>query len=455
MTTATKAPSSTANTPKHYFATIGIDEITSFPYNYRKDFDETALGELAVSIGNQGIIEPLIVHRVPSKYEGDQPYFGICGERRWRAAKLAGLQELPCIVHEGISDKEAIEIALVENLQRKDVNPMEEAAGYAMLRDAVKLKQADIAERVGRPRSTIANALRLLELPVDVREAIAAGKLTKAHGIALMRFKGYDRVINFIAERAILNKTPAGTLEQGLPWSIQLCQEGLAYGWDHFSINAQWYPVRAAVIAKARKEDKDRGWFEEDDGDIYVLDEARGEAVQEALLAEEKKAEEAAKAKAAQASNDDEEDEAPQESEEARERRLAYEKEQKEREEKHDAELKRAHKWWEQHDKKGPTGGSSIKDWDPILKAFFLLTQEFFDYIDIDDDILKEYLPNGFTLPDEPDDPALLKALLKVPGYQLLEMILRDQVFNGLSNNYWTTRLTQINNALEGKEVEL
>lgn len=145
----------------------------------RRTFDESKLHELADSIKAQGILQPVLVRR-----EGDR-YRLIAGERRWRAAQLAGLHEIPALVREA-SDAQAFELALVENLQRTDLNPIEEAEGFRRLVQEFGLTQEQVSERVGKDRSTITNALRLLGLPDDVKGAVADGALSMGHARALL-----------------------------------------------------------------------------------------------------------------------------------------------------------------------------------------------------------------------------------------------------------------------------
>jgi len=146
----------------------------------RKRFDDTALDELADSIREHGILQPLTVRRLGTGY-----YQIIAGERRWRAARLAGLTEVPAIVIEA-DDRKATELALIENLQREDLDPMEEAEGYRKLMDTYQMTQEDVANRVGKSRSAVANALRLLGLCPEVRELVEAGKLSGGHARALL-----------------------------------------------------------------------------------------------------------------------------------------------------------------------------------------------------------------------------------------------------------------------------
>lgn len=145
----------------------------------RRDFPAESLGELADSIREQGILQPLVVRRQGEQYEL------IAGERRWRAAQLAGLTEVPVIVREA-DDTTALELMLVENLQREDLNPIDEAQGYAELMERFRLTQDAVATKVGRSRAAVANALRLLRLPVGVQGWLREGRLTTGHAKVLL-----------------------------------------------------------------------------------------------------------------------------------------------------------------------------------------------------------------------------------------------------------------------------
>ncbi len=146
----------------------------------RAAFDEASLKELADSIRASGIVQPIVV--VP---RGDGDYTILAGERRFRAASLAGLAKVPVTVRGNATDAEMLELALVENLQRQDLNPMEEAAAYGRLREEFHLTQEQIAEKVGKERATVANTLRLLRLPAPVRELIRGGQLSAGHAKAI------------------------------------------------------------------------------------------------------------------------------------------------------------------------------------------------------------------------------------------------------------------------------
>lgn len=156
-----------------------IDKITPNPDQPRKTFDQLSLKELAASINEKGIIQPIIVEK-----KADQ-FIIIAGERRFRASKMAGLEEVPVIVKE-FSENEKLEIALIENIQREDLNPIEEALAYHELMDKANLTQEEVADKVGKNRSTIANSLRLLKLPENIRLTIAKGAISAGHARAIL-----------------------------------------------------------------------------------------------------------------------------------------------------------------------------------------------------------------------------------------------------------------------------
>ena len=150
----------------------------------RKRFDDQSLSDLADSIREHGIIQPLTVRRLNSGY-----YQIIAGERRWRAAKLAGLTEVPAVILEA-DDRKVMELGLIENLQREDLNPMEEAEGYLLLLTDYRMTQEEVAKRMGKSRPAIANALRLTALPPAVREMLVEGTLSAGHGRAVLMVEG-------------------------------------------------------------------------------------------------------------------------------------------------------------------------------------------------------------------------------------------------------------------------
>jgi ParB family transcriptional regulator, chromosome partitioning protein len=169
------------------FLSLPIEAIDRSPAQPRKRFDDARLEELAASIRQHGVVEPILVRKHGGRYRI------VAGERRWRAAQRAGLTEVPAVVREA-TDAEAFEIALVENLQRADLNAIEEAEAYQSLVDEHGLTQEQIAERVGKERSTVANALRLLKLPDDVRDAVREGRLEMGHARALLGLEGADAI---------------------------------------------------------------------------------------------------------------------------------------------------------------------------------------------------------------------------------------------------------------------
>ncbi|MBP3442680.1 MAG: ParB/RepB/Spo0J family partition protein [Clostridia bacterium] len=155
----------------------------------RKIFDEKALSELADSISQHGVLQPLVVR--PLTNGG---YQLVAGERRWRAARIAGLTEVPVIIKE-LTDEETIEIAMIENLQREDLNPLEEALGYSYMMDELKITQEEAAEKVGKSRPAIANALRLLKLPEEIQEMVKNNLISAGHARALLGFTDKDAMI--------------------------------------------------------------------------------------------------------------------------------------------------------------------------------------------------------------------------------------------------------------------
>ena len=159
---------------------LPIEDIRRDAFQPRKTFEDAKLRELAESIQAQGVIQPVLVRRDPSG-----GYVLIAGERRWRAAQLAGLKDIPALVRD-VSPAEAFELALVENLQRTDLNPIEEAEGYRRLVEEFHLTQEQVSQRVGKDRSTVANALRLLSLPEEVKAMLADGTLSMGHARALL-----------------------------------------------------------------------------------------------------------------------------------------------------------------------------------------------------------------------------------------------------------------------------
>jgi ParB family chromosome partitioning protein len=165
-------------------AALGVDRIRRGRYQPRRDFDPDSLRELADSIAAQGVIQPIVVRPV-----GEGSYEIVAGERRWRAAQQAGLTEIPVVVRE-VDEQAAIAIALIENIQRDDLNPLEEAAALQRLLGEFGLTHMQVAEAVGKSRTTVTNLLRLLELNDDVKHELERGKLEMGHARALLGLKG-------------------------------------------------------------------------------------------------------------------------------------------------------------------------------------------------------------------------------------------------------------------------
>jgi len=161
------------------YIVASINELKPNMFQPRKEFDEEAISELASSIKEKGILQPLVVRTIESGYEI------IVGERRWRAAQRAGIARVPVIIKEA-SDREVIELALIENLQREDLNPIEEAVAYQQLIDEFELTHEDVSRQIGKDRSTITNQLRLLKLPEEAKKALLAGEITAGHARAIL-----------------------------------------------------------------------------------------------------------------------------------------------------------------------------------------------------------------------------------------------------------------------------
>jgi ParB family chromosome partitioning protein len=183
---------------------VNPDKILINPHQPRSYFNEAALNDLAESIRQHGIISPLIVTRQGSSYEL------IAGERRLRASKIVGLKEVPVIVRDE-QDQKKLEIALIENLQREDLNPLETARAYQRLIDEFNITQDEAAKKVGKARSSVANALRLLTLPVEVQEALASGKISEAHAKYLLGLESEAKQITMLKKIMRQNLTVAET----------------------------------------------------------------------------------------------------------------------------------------------------------------------------------------------------------------------------------------------------
>jgi ParB family transcriptional regulator, chromosome partitioning protein len=216
------------------YCEIPVAAVSPNPANSRKCFDPDELDALAESIRREGLLQPIAVRELPC---GEIPaiadavppaarYEIILGQRRWRAHGILNAATIQAKVYRGLDSGRAKVLALIENLQRVNLNAIEEAEGYADLA-AEGLTQDAIAAKVGRSRPAVANALRLLKLPSDVLTLIRIGKLTSAHGLALARFDGFPEHQGFIASRAVKDKVPAGELEKGVPYTYEMRDKGM------------------------------------------------------------------------------------------------------------------------------------------------------------------------------------------------------------------------------------
>jgi ParB family transcriptional regulator, chromosome partitioning protein len=192
---------------------VDIGRIIPSPFQPRRTFDQTKLQELAASISAQGIVQPLVVRRKGERFEL------IAGERRWRAAMKAGLDQVPVVVREA-NDLEALQLALVENLQREDLNPIEEAAGYRRLQEEFHWSQDEMAEKVGKSRPAIANALRLLSLPVEVQQEVAVGAIPVGQARALLGLQSEPVIL--AAYREVLAKSLSTRETENLVRNLKL-----------------------------------------------------------------------------------------------------------------------------------------------------------------------------------------------------------------------------------------
>ncbi len=199
------------------FALIDTNRLFANPRQPRTRFESEALQRLAASIVEHGVLQPLLVSE-----DGPGRYMILAGERRWRAARQAGLERVPVVIREKVDSQRGLELALVENLQRRDLTPLEEARAYEQLRTDRGLSQAQIASRVGIDRSTVANSLRLLKLPEQIQNLVEEGRLSGGHGRALLAFASEaemetwaDRVASEGLSVRVVERAAAAAREQG------------------------------------------------------------------------------------------------------------------------------------------------------------------------------------------------------------------------------------------------
>ena len=177
----------------------GIEEIKPNPHQPRKNFIDEQLQELVDSIREKGILQPLIVRRKGDGFEL------IAGERRWRAAQKAGMKEVPILIKD-VSESEMLELSLIENIQREDLNPIEEAEAFKGLMDQFHLTQEEVSKKVGKDRATVANTIRLLKLPPEIKQSLTDGKITMGHARAFLSLEGTDK------QRFVLKKLLSSNL---------------------------------------------------------------------------------------------------------------------------------------------------------------------------------------------------------------------------------------------------
>lgn len=194
--------------PKDAIVEIELDQVRPNPEQPRREFDAARLEELAASIRQHGVVQPIIVRQ---QADG---YLLVAGERRYRAAQLAGLGRVPALVRE-LTEEQSMEIALIENLQREDLNPLEEAQAYRTLLERFRLTQEDLAQRLGRSRSQIANTLRLLLLPPELQEQLRAGRLSMGHAKVLLSLSDPDQQLQ-LAERVHNEALSVRALEEAV-----------------------------------------------------------------------------------------------------------------------------------------------------------------------------------------------------------------------------------------------
>jgi ParB family transcriptional regulator, chromosome partitioning protein len=197
---------------------VAIDQIQPNPYQPRRLFSQQAIDELAASIRASGVIQPIVVRRIADGYEL------IAGERRWRAASQAGLATIPAVVREA-TDSQSLELALVENLLREDLNPMEEAEAYQKLLGDFTWTQDELAQRIGRDRSSIANTVRLLKLPEPVQDDLRSGRLTMGHARALLSLNGATEQLK-LRDQILAHSWSVRTTEEGVQKSRLIQRPG-------------------------------------------------------------------------------------------------------------------------------------------------------------------------------------------------------------------------------------
>ncbi len=225
------------STPKEAITMVSLDELRSNPYQPRQNFDQTALNELAMSIKEHGVFQPIIIKKSIKGYEI------IAGERRVKASKIAGLKEIPAIIRD-FSDSEMMEIALLENLQRENLNSIEEAVAYKKLLESLNITQEKLAERLGKSRSHITNMLGLLSLPASIQTMISEKKISMGHARLLSKLQDEKKIVE-LSKRII---------DEGL--SVRQLEE--------LSSNNQEYERKNKIIRHHQEKNNEFQYLEED-----------------------------------------------------------------------------------------------------------------------------------------------------------------------------------------------
>lgn len=254
--------------------TVPLSEITANPYQPRKHFGEEDLAELTRSVREHGIVQPLVVTRV-----GANRYQLIAGERRLRAAQRAGLRQVPVVVKEAVSSGAMLELAIIENVQRQDLNPIEEAIAYQQLHQEFNLNQEEIAGKVGKERSTVANALRLLKLPEKVKRLVAEGELSMGHARALLAAQSSSR-IESLADKVVRQGLNVRQTEQLVSETPKAKKQRTEKAKDVFTRDAEEKLTRA-MRTKVEIERKRRGGtirihFNNEDELIRIFEDVSG-----------------------------------------------------------------------------------------------------------------------------------------------------------------------------------
>lgn len=203
--------------PAQFMVEIPVTRIERNPHQPRGEFAEAELEELAASIKQHGVLQPLLVVRKPLEPGQHEQFEIVAGERRWRSAQRVGLATVPCIIHDDLTEKERFEIALVENLQRKDLNPIEEARAYQRLHTEFGLKHEEIAKRIGKSRPVVSNAIRLLGLPELMQESLIKGEINYGQARALLS------LLDPLQRQAVFEKMKKGELSAR---AVELMQRG-------------------------------------------------------------------------------------------------------------------------------------------------------------------------------------------------------------------------------------